>query len=265
MKNIWQELVLPQDNEGLVWELFHENSKRGKYDECLSDDDVLARMGQLRDSLSFSGYPVVQLPSAVIPLDISLDKALGLRESCHKMISSVLTVEQVGTLLHYAYGETRSNDPGALPRTFRIVPSAGGLYPLEIFFHSAQIKGQSAGLYYFNPVKNQIRLIREGNAMALIAGSMVQSDVALGASLIMFIAAVFERSIFKYGDRGYRFILLEAGHIAQNINLVATALGLGVLNIGGFLDRHVDEFLGLDGLTMSTIYMVAIGNNPSPT
>ena len=77
--------------------------------------------------------------------------------------------------------------------------------------------------------------------------------------MIVFITAVFERSVFKYGDRGYRFVLLEAGHVAQNINLAVTALGLGCVNIGGFFDRDIDEFLGIDGLTHSSVYLMAIG------
>jgi SagB-type dehydrogenase family enzyme len=77
--------------------------------------------------------------------------------------------------------------------------------------------------------------------------------------MMLFITAQFERSLFKYRDRGYRFILLEAGHVAQNMNLAATALGLGSVDIGGYFDRQADELLGLDGLTHSTIYMVGIG------
>ena len=93
---------------------------------------------------------------------------------------------------------------------------------------------------------------------------MVQPDIAYGASLIVFITSIFERSIFKYGDRGYRFILLEAGHVAQNINLVSNALGLGSVNIGGYFDREIDDLLGLDGVAHSTIYMIAIGSRKEP-
>jgi SagB-type dehydrogenase family enzyme len=88
---------------------------------------------------------------------------------------------------------------------------------------------------------------------------VVQNTIPQAASLTIFITALFERTVFKYGERGYRFILLEAGHVAQNINLVAAALGLGCLNIGGFFDREIDDFLSLDGITHSTIYMIAIG------
>jgi SagB-type dehydrogenase family enzyme len=88
---------------------------------------------------------------------------------------------------------------------------------------------------------------------------LVQPELAQGASLIIFLTAIFERSIFKYKERGYRYILLEAGHVAQNLNLVANAFGLGCVNIGGYFDREIDDLLDLDGVTHSTIYMIAIG------
>ena len=87
----------------------------------------------------------------------------------------------------------------------------------------------------------------------------MQNTIPRAASLTIFITPLFERSVFKYGERGYRFVLLEAGHVAQNLNLVATALGFGCLNIGGFFDREIDQFLALDGIAHSTIYMMAIG------
>jgi SagB-type dehydrogenase family enzyme len=104
-----------------------------------------------------------------------------------------------------------------------------------------------------------LRLLREGDETRTISQAVVQPDIARGAAMIVFITAFFERTIFKYGDRGYRFILLEAGHVAQNLNLVSNALGLGSLNIGGFFDREIDDFLNLDGVTQSSIYMIAIG------
>jgi SagB-type dehydrogenase family enzyme len=86
-----------------------------------------------------------------------------------------------------------------------------------------------------------------------------QANLAFDASLMLMITAAFNRSTFKYGARGYRFALLEAGHVAQNVNLAVTELGLGCFNVGGFYDRVADRFLGLDGLGQSTVYMTAIG------
>lgn len=119
-----------------------------------------------------------------------------------------------------------------------------------------------AGFYYYNPFNSELRLIKEGDARVAISEAMIQQDIPFKTSLIVFITAVFDRSVFKYGDRAYRFILLEAGHVVQNLNLVSEALGLGCLNVGGYFDREIDHILGIDGLTHSTIYMVAIGKKP---
>ena len=254
----WSEAILSPGNEDQVWELFHENSKLSRYDGGLTGHEVRERMKRLHESLPFEGYPAVPLPREAAPLKLSLADAITTRVSVRDMRPSQLTLKQAGTLLRHAYGVTRE-DNGAFPRPFRVVPSGGALYPLEIFFHSARIKGLRAGLYHYNPAESRLRLLREGDEARRIAGAMVQTEVALNAALIVFITAFFERSVFKYKDRGYRFVLLEAGHVAQNLNLVSNALGLGSLNIGGFFDREIDDFLGLDGVTHSTIYMVAIG------
>jgi SagB-type dehydrogenase family enzyme len=134
---------------------------------------------------------------------------------------------------------------------------------LELYFHSAQTVGFQSGVYHYNPTKNQLRLIRSGDQTETIARGMVQQSFARDASLIVFITALFDRSTFKYGDRGYRFALIEAGHVAQNLNLTALGVNLASINIGGFYDRKIDDFLDLDGLTHSTLYMVAIGREAS--
>ena len=254
----WAETLLSAGDEDRVWELFHENSKLSRYDSGLYGHEILERIKRLHESLPFEGYPAVPLPRETAPLKLSLADAITTRVSVRDMRPSQLTLKQAGTLLRHAYGVTREGS-GSFPRSLRVVPSGGALYPLEIFFHSARIKGLRAGLYHYNPSESRVRLLREGDETRRIAKAMVQTEVALNAALIVFITAFFERSVFKYKDRGYRFVLLEAGHVAQNLNLVSNALGLGALNIGGFFDREIDDFLGLDGVTHSTIYMVAIG------
>lgn len=259
----WQDILLPPGNEDQVWELFHENSKVGPYSRFLSDQDVQARMKELHESLPFEGYPLVDLPTPFTPLCLSLDQAIVRRTSTRNLIPSTLSLETLTTLLHYGYGITRDNIGTSFPRPFRVVPSGGALYPLELFFHGPHIEGLPAGLYHYNPTQHHLRRLREGDDTQQIAEAMVQPDLASGASLILFLTAIFERSVFKYDDRGYRFILLEAGHVAQNINLVSTALDLGCVNIGGYFDRQLDSLLGLDGVTHSTIYLIAIGTPKS--
>jgi SagB-type dehydrogenase family enzyme len=193
---------------------------------------------------------------------MQLDKAILSRVSVRDIMPCPIRLKDLTALLHLSYGITRDAAASGLLRGFRVVPSAGGLYPLEIFFHSAHVEGLAPGLYHYNPSKHHLRFLREGDHRHQIAQSLIQGSIAQNASLLIFMTALFERSIFKYGNRGYRFALLEAGHVAQNINLVSSALGLGCLNIGGFVDRDIDEFLQIDGITHSTIYMLAVGMRP---
>jgi SagB-type dehydrogenase family enzyme len=257
---LWQQILLSPGNEDLVWELFHENSKIGQYSRPLSDEDIRARMEELHETLPYEGYPIVPLPVSVSPLKMGLAEAITARVSCREMAPSPLSLPDVAALLHYAYGVTRDKTQTHALRSFRVVPSGGGLFPLEIFFHSTHIVGLEPGLYHYNPVEHHLRHLKCADCTSDIAGGTVYPKLAEGASLIIFITALFERSVFKYRDRGYRFVMLEAGHVAQNLNLVATALGLGCINIGGFFDRAVDDLLGLDGVTHSTLYLVAVGS-----
>lgn len=254
-----EQLRLPPGDQDLVWELFHENSKTSRFAAPPGEEEVLATMAAMWESLPFEGYPIVELPAERLPLELSLEQAIITRVTARSIEAVSLGLPEIGTILHYAYGVTRSNLETPFPRPFRTVPSGGALYPLELFFHTTCVEGLTPGVYHYNPTRNDLRLVREGDATDVIAGALVQRDIAIHSSLMLFITAMFERSTFKYGDRGYRFTLLEAGHVAQNVNLVANGLGLGCVNLGGFLDRRVDDFLDLDGLTHSTIYLIAIG------
>lgn len=258
-KKLWPELILPAGNEDEVWELFHENSKIGRYEKSLSDHEILERMKEFHESLSYQGYPIIELPRSFVPVKLPVDEAIVSRSSARDMKPGKLKLAELAALLHLAYGVTRENRGSGFPRPFRVIPSAGALYPLEVYFYSAHIEGLAAGLYHFNPTKHHLRLLRGGDETKRISMGLVQPDVAFCSSLILFITVVFERTVFKYGSRGYRFALLEAGHLAQNLNLVAISLGLACLNIGGYFDRDVDEFLEIDGITHSTIYIAAIG------
>lgn len=258
-QRVWQEIVMPGCNEEPLWELFHENSKVSRYTQTPSKEEVRSRMRKFHESLPFEGYPRVDLSHSFASLSLPLEQAITTRTSARNFSPRELTLEHIATLFFYAYGVTRKNTDTPFPRPFRVVPSGGALYPLELFFHTASLKGHSSGLYHYNAAEHCVRHFHEGDDTQRISSALVQPELAQGASLIIFLTAIFERSTFKYGERGYRFILLEAGHVAQNLNLVANALGLGCVNIGGYRDREIDDYLELDGLTHSTIYMIAIG------
>lgn len=250
---------IPESDKEVLWELFHENSKSGRHDYFISREELREKMLDLIISESFDEYPSYQLPDITHLLTQPMGDIMQKRRSARALEYTDMTLEQLSALLYYSYGVTLDNEGTEFPHPFRIIPSAGGLFPLEVYFHTTAIEGLPSGLYHYSSATHSIQLLRESNETNTIAEFLVQPEVAESASVMFFITAVFDRSVFKYGDRGYRFVMIEAGHLAQNMNLAATSMGLSSLNMGGFFDREADEFLGLDGVERSSIYMVAVG------
>jgi len=259
MNPLWQDIYLPASQEDRPWELFHENSKLGRYQKPLTDEQVLTQMAGFYDSLPYEGYPRIKLPQPFFPLQASLGETILKRTSVRSFSTTSVSFSHLAALLQYSYGVARSNEGTSFPRPFRTVPSGGALYPLELYVHAKNVEGLQPGLYHYNPAQNHICCLLEGDQTAHISQAVVQPAVIQETAIQIFLTAIFERSTFKYSDRGYRFVLLEAGHVAQNMNLVSTSLGLGVLNIGGFFDQEIDDWLGIDGITHSTVYMLALG------
>jgi SagB-type dehydrogenase family enzyme len=249
------------DTEPEAWSVFHENSKTSRLEPPVPNSEVIARMEQLWDALPYEGYSKVALPELTASFELPVTHAILNRITARDIAAAPMPLDQLAILLHAAYGITRSNEDAPFPRPFRTVPSGGALYPLELYVHTAYVEGLTAGLYHFNPRERALRLLQRGDGARQIGEALVQPQLATSVSAMVFVTAIFERSVFKYGNRGYRFVLLEAGHVAQNINIVSTALGLGCVNIGGFFDRDIDRLLGLDGVCHSTVYMVGIGRD----
>lgn len=258
-KDPWTELTHPSATDDELWSLFHENSKVSRHYLPLPDTVVVARMQELWESLSYEQYPAVMLPSDRASLNAPLGPVMRGRTSVRAFRPDSVTLEELSGLLHHAYGVTRHAADIGQVRSFRAAPSAGGLYPLELYVHTRQANGLRAGLYHYHPAREELRHLRAGDLTQEVASCFVQDIAAYKAAMFVFLTAWFERVTFKYGDRGYRYALLEAGHVAQNLNLAAVALGLGAVNLGGFFDHELDELLGLDGVTASTMYVVAFG------
>ena len=262
------QLLAPNQANGAVWELFHESSKTSRHDDFPPNEVISRRMDRMLQSLGFEQYPKIALTTTRTPLELGLAEAIVSRVTSRALEPCSISLEQLSTLLHYAYGITRDNRDTHFPRPFRTVPSGGALYPLELFVHSTHVDALEAGLYHYDPTENCLRFLRYGDDSRRIGEALVQRNLAVDTALIVFITAVFERSVFKDGDRGYRFALLEAGHVTQNLNLTAHGLGFGCVNIGGYDDRRIDDLLGLDGVSHSTIYLVGCGrpnaNAPDP-
>jgi SagB-type dehydrogenase family enzyme len=253
----WAGWVYGTAEEGDPAELFHEASRLSPFavDHRARGLALLARSPELAASttravLRSLARPSVALPSAPLP-DLSLADAVTRRRSARAFGPGRVQLRELAALLDAAYGVT--SGPEASLRT---VPSGGALYPLELYVLAQRVDGVETGLHHVDP----LRRVLEQLPAAGREGPLSPYDELLdAAALLVAVTGVFWRSRFKYGLRGYRFTLLEAGHVGQNLLLAAAALDLAALPVGGFYDRRVERLLGVDGVNESPLYLFAVG------
>jgi SagB-type dehydrogenase family enzyme len=145
----------------------------------------------------------------------------------------------------------------------RTAPSGGALYPIEMFLMVLTVEGLAAGIYHYDSPRHILSLVSSEAPLNVIQASTALGDLARGASCCIALVAVLPRIKVKYGERGYRFALLEAGHIAQNLLLGAEMLDLNAIPLGGYLDDHINDALRLDGCDEVAIYLLLVGRRPS--
>lgn len=203
--------------------------------------------------------PLVPLP-APGKLRTSLGVAIKARLSCRQFQDRPMPLRTLSTLLHASYGVQGQVLLGEHELLTRPVPSGGGLYPLEIYLLVRRVRGLQPGVYHYAALDHALEQLNPeslpGSRLTeLFLGQTYTAD----AALIVVLTAVLARSMGKYADRGYRLILLEAGHVTQNLNLASTALGWGSVNQGGFFDAELAAVLSLDTELEVPIYATAVG------
>ena len=243
---------------------YHEASRmyRGVVDPLVLGAARLERSPTMRATVSRSVKRHSHRPSVVLPprdLDgARLGTALACRRSRRSFGTGPLDLRQVGALLGAAYGV--SGVVEGTPQMLRTAPSGGALYPLELYVVCRRVTGLDPGLYHYDPLAHALETLRpEATDDSLVDLSPYHEQLESSAAVVA-ITAMFSRSRFKYGARAYRFTLFEAGHVAQNLLLAVAALGLAAVPIGGFFDRDVDAYLGVDGLDEASLYLVPIGS-----
>ena len=193
----------------------------------------------------------VQLPEPRLKSEVSLEEALLKRRSIREYANLPLTLEDVSQLLWAAQGIT--TEWGG-----RTAPSAGALYPLEVYLAVGNVENLAAGVYKYKPERHELVKVRDDDVRGELAEAALGQNFVMEAAIDIVIAAVYERTTKKYGDRGVRYTHMEAGHAAQNIYLQATALDLGMVTIGAFYDDRVKDILGM--LKNETpFYLIPVG------
>jgi SagB-type dehydrogenase family enzyme len=260
----------------LLSELYHENTKtrrgvldlirRGALDPVAGAALRRAerRQGGLYELIQFGAksyphFPRVALPAWSDPLGCDLADVIRQRVS-DRRLGGAIGLAAVTAMLQLGCGVTRYADPATARLPRRAVPSGGALYPLEVYALARAIEGLEPGVYHFEVFGRTLERLPVDGLAAHMPTCFLDRDIASRAALTIVVTAVFQRLRHKYGDLAYRLALLEAGHLGQNVCLVATGLGLGVCPLAGFVDDALNDLLGLDGVDETVVYALAVGS-----
>jgi len=172
--------------------------------------------------------------------------------------SAVLSRDQLARLLYFTNGDTGRGD--GEPYKLRAAPSAGALYAGEIYVLASSVDGLDRGIYYYDVGKHELVTVQNG----LDAGAVDQAfetDGASGAAALVCIANVFERYELRYANRGYRYALIDTGHIGENLALVSSASGVPCRGWSRFDDDRLNTLLGLEGREDAVCAIYAVGGS----
>ncbi|MDY6967126.1 MAG: SagB/ThcOx family dehydrogenase [Spirochaetota bacterium] len=196
----------------------------------------------------------IKLPEPKYDSKTSVEKALLKRRSVRAFKNDPLTLADVSQIVWAAQGITIQR------MGLRTAPSAGALYPLDLFVVIGNVSGVTKAVYKYDPHKHELIKIRNGDIRDDICiASLGQSWIGQSAIVIV-VSAVYERTTQKYGDRGIRYVHMEAGHAAQNIYLQAVSLNLGTAVVGAFNDEKVRKILNMSK-EEHPLYIIPIGEN----
>jgi len=180
----------------------------------------------------------VVLPAPVMDSETSIEEALLTRRSIRDYQEGGLALSDVSQLLWAAQGIT---DPSGK----RTAPSAGALYPLEVYLVVGEVEGLSAGVYRYLPAEHALTLTLEGDIREALAEASLGQEWVLNAPASILITAIFERTTRRYGQRGERYVYMEVGSVAQNVYLQAVPLGIGTVFVGAFHEDQVIQAAGI--------------------
>jgi SagB-type dehydrogenase family enzyme len=236
-------------------ELFHLNSSnvRSKpVDLALDYDHRPARFRRI------AGARRLRLPRGHFRLEQRLGTAFRRRSSIRDFELRPLPIGHLSQVLFLGHGVRGTKVVDGETVFDRCSPSAGGLYPIELYVACQEVRRVADGIYHYDARYHMLEEVRRGRFHAQLADLTIGQEMIRSANLVVAMTARVDRTTWKYGLRGYRYVWLDAGHVGQNIYLAAGGLGLGAVTIGGFFDAEVDALLSLPDEEVM-IYLACVG------
>ena len=246
----FKTVALPYGSD--VGEIYHEWSKP----KWLSLLGAVTSWGQEPDRYKvYAGVERVELPPPGDFRGLSTEDAIEQRRSLRDYTGEPMTLDELSRLLYYTGGVNAER----WGRPLRAAPSAGALYPIEMYVVVHQVEGVERGLYHYAVREHALDHLRDGD----LRGEIVRNGLMQGflgeANVVIVFTAIFQRLRWRYKERTYRYALLEAGHLAQNVYLAATSMGMGACAVGAFLDSRLNSMLEVDGKKEAALYLLSVG------
>lgn len=235
-------------------ETFHNRTKNSRL-ESLSISDTPPSWIKIH----FKTYPRlnrIQLRS-ITGRDKITTHIINSRHSVRKFSGKSISYDELSHVLYASCGLRYLGE--SINDSKRPYPSAGARYPLEIYPLVFNCKGIKNGLYHYNVRENSLESLLEQDLRNWLIKAFGKEEWLKKSAVLFFITGVLARTHIKYSDRGYRYMLIEAGHLAQNLCILATELGLGTCPIGGFIDDKVNQLLDIKFQKELSLYVIAVG------
>ncbi len=197
----------------------------------------------------------ITLPQPETTGGAPLWETLQVRRSRRRFSETPLTLQQLSQILWAAQGitlRTRGID-------LRTVPSAGALYPIETYVTANRISGLECGIYHYSILDHALEQLKRGDFRKKVSAAALDQNMCSEAGAVFIWTGLFKRSTWKYRQRAFRYVYLDAGHIAQNLALAAQSLDLGSCQIAALYDDEVNEIVNADGKEESVLYMSVVG------
>ena len=193
-----------------------------------------------------------RLPTPVFDSKTSIETAILKRRSLRDYSKQPITLTEISQLLWAAQGIT---EPGG---GYLAVPSAGALYPLEIYLAAGNMEALTTGIYKYQPLRHELSRVAAGDVRKALSKAALGQNCVKDGAIVLLISAVYERITRKYRDRGIRYVHMEAGHAAQNVFLQAVSLNLGTVVVGAFYDDEVKKVMKL-AEDEEPLYLMPVG------
>jgi len=180
---------------------------------------------------------------------------LSHRRSVRDYSPTPISMEELSQLLWATQGVTARAGQYAL----RTAPSAGALYPIETYIVVNRVSDLAEGIYHYDVRRHKLEVVRKGSFGEELAQAALGQGMLQEGAFAFVWTAIVARSKWKYRERAYRYIYMDAGHIGQNAYLAAEAMGMGCCTVGAFLDDEVNSIIGIDGKSEIAVYLCSVG------